>query len=107
MPNNWQTVLDEIQSSVSDMAFKTYFTNIKYISDENGVVSFSVPNSFVKSSIEKKYHDKVISALQAAGFDCIDFEIVIDDSGKNTGEQIKLELPLCHQKVPGNNSESP
>ncbi len=92
MPNNWQTVLDEIQSSVSDMAFKTYFTNIKYISDENGVVTFSVPNSFVKSSIEKKYHDKVISALQAAGFNCTDFEIIIDDSGKKTVIRRPVEI---------------
>ena len=84
MPNNWQTVLDEIKSSVSDMAFKTYFTNIKFISNEGSVVAFSVPNSFVKSSIEKKYYDHVINALKTAGFDCESFNIVVDDQPKKT-----------------------
>ena len=84
MPNNWQTVLDEIKSSVSDMAFKTYCTNIKYISAEDCVVTFSVPNSFVKSSIEKKYYNQVVDALKMAGFDCDSFNIIIDDQPKKT-----------------------
>ena len=66
MPNNWQTVLDEIRSGVSDMAYNTYFVSANFISDDDGVVTFSVPSSFVKSSIEKKYGDKVKAAIMNA-----------------------------------------
>ena len=92
MPNNWQTVLDEIKSSVSDMAFKTYFTNIKFISNEDDIVTFSVPNSFVKSSIEKKYYDQVVNALKTAGFDCESFNIVVDDQPKKTVIRRGIEI---------------
>lgn len=92
MPNNWQTVLDEIKSNVSDMAFNTFFANIKYISDDDGVVTFSVPNSFVKPSIEKKYHDKVINALCAAGFNCDSFSIIVDNAGKKTVIRRPVEI---------------
>lgn len=84
MPNNWQTVLDEIKSSVSDMAYNTFFVNIKFVSDEDGVVTFSVPNSFIKPSIEKKYHVQMLSALKSAGFNCTDFNIVLDNQAKKT-----------------------
>ena len=89
MPNNWQTVLDEIKSSVSDMAFKTFFEKIKFISEEDGVVTFSVPNSFVKPSIEKKYHDQVMNALKVAGYNCNSFDIKIDDQPKKPGTSIR------------------
>ncbi len=82
MPNQWQTVLDEIKSSVSNMAYNTFFVNIKFISDEDGVVTFSVPNSFIKPSIEKKYYDQVLNALKAAGFKCDSFQIKVDESKK-------------------------
>ena len=83
MPNNWQTFLDEIKSNVSGMAYNTFFVNVKFISDENGVVTFSVPNSFVKPSIEKKFHAQVINALKAAGYNCESFEIIVDQKKKS------------------------
>lgn len=84
MPNNWQTVLDEIKSSVKDMAFNTFFTNTKFVSEDKGVVTFSVPGPFIKSSIEKKYYDQTMKALKAAGYNCDRFEIVLDDKKDDT-----------------------
>lgn len=60
----WQTVLDEIKNQVSDMAFATYFTRLKFISNEDGVVTIAVPNIFVKAQIEGKYRKTVIDTLK-------------------------------------------
>lgn len=98
MPNNWQTVLDEIKTSLSDMAYNTFFVNIKFISYENKVVTFSVPNSFIKPSIEKKYHDQVMNALRAAGFDCDRFEIIVSDQPKKTVIRRPVEVIPGEQK---------
>lgn len=79
MPNEWQTVLDEIKKSVTEMAFNTFLVNIKFISNENGIVTFSVHNSFAKPTIEKKYKSQVLKALNTAGYVCNDINIVVDE----------------------------
>lgn len=99
MPNNWQTVLDEIRSGVSDMAYNTYFVSANFISDDDGVVTFSVPSSFVKSSIEKKYGDKVRAAIINAYPKCDDFKIIIDSQSKKTVIRRPVEV------IPGATAE--
>ena len=59
MPNEWQSVLDEIKNSVSDMAYNTYFAgkfNFESV-DENGLLTITVPSIFIKKQIESKYID--------------------------------------------------
>lgn len=65
MPNVWQSVLDEIKTHVSDMAYATYFTQLKLISNENGILVIEAPNIFVKQQIEGKYRDRIRAALEA------------------------------------------
>ncbi|MCQ2571055.1 MAG: chromosomal replication initiator protein DnaA [Candidatus Saccharibacteria bacterium] len=79
MPNEWQTVLDEIKKNVTEMAFNTFLVNIKFVSYENNIVTFSVHNSFIKPNIEKKYKSQVLKALNTAGYICDDFNIIVDD----------------------------
>ncbi len=76
MPNSWQAVLDNIKEDVSEMAFKTYFVNTKLVSADDNEVVISVPNSFIQTSIEKKYSPAVKSALEKAGFKTTNFRIV-------------------------------
>ena len=67
MPNEWQTVLDEIKNSVSEMAYEAYFARFKFVSNEDGILTSSVPNVFIKTQIEGKYHSAVLDALRVAG----------------------------------------
>ena len=80
MPNEWQTVMDEIKTNVSDMAYNTYFKNFKYVSNENGIVTIAVQNSFVKVSIERKYRDEIIKALRTAGVEANDIQLIEDST---------------------------
>lgn len=100
MPNSWQTVLDEIKSSVSDMAYNAFFEKIRFVSDEGGVVTFSVPNSFIRPTIEKKYHKQVLAALKAAGYKCDSFNIVVSEqSQKKDNKRGGIEI------LPGINNQ--
>ncbi len=79
MPNQWQTVLDEIKSNVSSMAFNTYFAKVNFSSEPDGTVTLKVPNVFIRTQIEKKYQPIVVKALKASGVTFKDFNVIDDD----------------------------
>ena len=84
MPNQWQTVLDEIKSNVSDMAFNTYFGKVSFNSEPGGVVILTVPNVFIGTQIEKKYQPVILKALKASKIECKEFRVKEDDKGNGT-----------------------
>lgn len=92
MPNEWQTVLDEIKSHVTDMAYGTYFTNLKFITNEDGHLTLSVPSIFVKTSIENKYYQILLDAIAAAGIEYDDLKIILSDKSNKTTVKRAVEI---------------
>lgn len=93
MPNEWQSVLDEIKNSVSDMAFSTYFAKFNFESvDENGLLTITVPSIFFKQQIESKYIDAVKDALNATNFGYTGIEIKIVKTENATTVQKAREV---------------
>ena len=92
MPNEWQTVLDEIKSHVSDMAYGTYFVNLKFVTNEDGHLELSVPSIFVKTSIENKYMHILEDALKAADIGYEDMKISIDSAKNKTTVKRAVEV---------------
>ncbi len=77
MPNEWQTVMDKLRDLTSDMVFRTYLTNLKFVSlDQDGLLTISAPTIFVISQIEKKYLDSLKDALDEADFGYADIKLV-------------------------------
>ena len=97
MPNEWQTVLDEIENNVSEMAFATYFKKFNFVSNEDGVLTVAVPSVFVKAQIEAKYMNFVEDALKTAHFNYKTLKII-----ENKGDTNKVsrggarEIPSTH-----------
>lgn len=60
----WQATLGELELTLSKANFTTWFKNTFISSFENGKVVISVPNTFTKSWLEKKYHDAISKALR-------------------------------------------
>lgn len=60
----WQTVLGEMEVSLSRANFTTWFKNTNLASVENGDVVVSVPNIFTKEWLENKYHKQITDALR-------------------------------------------
>lgn len=61
----WQAVLGELELTLSKANFTTWFRNT-YISScdgENAVIS--VPNTFTKAWLEKKYNDAIVKSIRA------------------------------------------
>ena len=91
MPNEWQSVLDEIKNNVSDMAFSTYFTNLNFVSNDDGVVTFSVSNIFLKNQIETKYRKAILNSLEVIG--AHEFEVIVKNETKPTVKHAVEVLP--------------
>lgn len=92
MPNEWQTVLDEIKSHASEMVYGTYFVNLKFVTNEDGHLELSVPSIFVKTSIENKYMNILKDALKAADIEYEDMKITIDSAKNKTTVRRAVEI---------------
>lgn len=60
----WEQVLVEIELSVSEATFNTWFTDTAILRRENGTVFVGVPNEFVRTWIKEKYDKKILKLLR-------------------------------------------
>jgi chromosomal replication initiator protein len=62
----WQAALGELELTLSKANFTTWFKNT-FLSEVDGPRAVvSVPNTFTKAWMEKKYHDQIVKALRNA-----------------------------------------
>ena len=60
----WNTVLGELEVSLSKANFTTWFKNTRIISMETSKITVGVPNVFTKEWLEKKYNIQILDALR-------------------------------------------
>lgn len=60
----WQSVLGEIEVNLSRANFTTWFKNTFISIIEEDKIVISVPNTFTKAWLEKKYHKNILEALE-------------------------------------------
>jgi chromosomal replication initiator protein len=63
----WQSVLGEIELSISHAAFTTWFKNTELIDNTGDSVTIAVPNIFAKRQFEVKFNDQIKSVLEKNG----------------------------------------
>jgi chromosomal replication initiator protein len=60
----WQAVLGELELNLSKANFTTWFKNTFIASYESEKVVISVPNTFTKAWLEKKYNPAILKSIQ-------------------------------------------
>ena len=60
----WQSILAQIQLTVSPAIFTTWFKTTKIVDIQNGEVVLAVPNNLTKEWIEQKYYKQTINFLR-------------------------------------------
>src|SRR5688572_15333843 len=78
----WQTVLGEIELSVSRASFVTWFKNTELIREESGDVVIGVPNVFAKQQFEVKFNQQIETSLKRNGIDVSRISYVISAGKK-------------------------
>jgi chromosomal replication initiator protein len=80
----WQSVLGEIELSISHAAFTTWFKNTELIDNTNEVVTIAVPNIFAKRQFEVKFNDQIKSVLEKNGVAPERIVYIVKTTGKKT-----------------------
>ncbi len=75
--NLWQTVLGEIELTVSRGAYVTWFKNTRLLRHKDQNIVVGVPNVFIKQQLEKKYNQLIVDTLTKNGFtpERVDYKI--------------------------------
>jgi len=60
----WQAALGELELTLSKANFTTWFKNTFISTAETHRIVISVPNTFTKAWLEKKYHEAIVRALR-------------------------------------------
>ena len=63
----WQSVLGEIELSVSHATFTTWFKNTQLVDQNDSGVVISVPNIFAKKQFEVKFNEQIKEVLLRNG----------------------------------------
>lgn len=80
----WQSVLGEIELSVSHATFTTWFKNTELVDQNESEVVISVPNIFAKKQFEVKFNDQVKNVLAKNGVKPKQITYTITTTGKKT-----------------------
>ncbi len=74
----WQSVLAQVQFTVSRANFATWFCNTEIVSNKNGKVSISVPNSFSREWLGNKYYSLILKILRSLERDVRLMEFIVN-----------------------------
>ena len=90
----WDAVLVEVELSVSKANFNTWFKDTYIQKQEDGTVYLSVPNAFVRTWLQDKFHKFVLNALRVHGEHIRGLEYIVskDDGKKREAAAPQREL---------------
>jgi chromosomal replication initiator protein len=80
----WQSVLGEIELSVSHATFMTWFKNTEMLDNNGSQITIAVPNIFAKRQFEVKFNDQIKSILVKNGVSPDSIVYTFKTSGKRT-----------------------
>ncbi len=77
----WQSVLGEIELSISRANFITWFRETGVLKIKDGLVTVGVPNGFSKEWLENKYNKIILRALRNLSPDIKELKFIINQAG--------------------------
>ncbi len=80
----WQTVLGEIELSISHAAYTTWFKNTELVASTDDGVVIAVPNIFAKRQFEVKFNDQIREVLKKNGVTSSNISYTVKTSGKKS-----------------------
>jgi chromosomal replication initiator protein len=95
----WDSVLVEMELSLSKPNFNTWFKDTSIIKQEDGAVYLGVPNTFVQDWLGSKFHNLILKSLRSLSPSTQSLHYVI------LKENLKEKLVV--EKTPQNNKELP
>ena len=102
----WQSVLGEIEVTVSRATYATWFKNTFLLEANDGKVRIGVPNVFAKQQLEAKFNTQITEVLTKNGVEVYSVEYVISTlKSRPVRESTPLASPPVAQKPPKTTSK--
>ena len=98
----WQTALVEIETSISQANFSTWFKETRIIRENEGTIYLGVPNSFTQEWLHKKFHNSILRILRQMNEQVRALEYVIEKEmdGKKDDHKKKSSLSMPTMSMP-------
>ncbi len=97
----WDKVLVEIELSISNANFNTWFKNTFISKYQTGVVYLSVPNAFVRDWLSKKYHSVILKSLRTTSGNKIhSLKFIITKPEEKEQKNETKKTPQSSQELP-------
>lgn len=92
----WQSFLAQIQLSISQANFLTWFKETKLLSIKDGKASILVPNNFVKEWLNQKYQRLILKIFHSLDPSIKSIEYLV---GQLKSEEKRLEEKICSSQL--------
>jgi chromosomal replication initiator protein len=102
----WQSVLAEIELSISKAQFITWFKDTTILSNQDGRVIIGVPNGFTKEWLENKFNKDILNSLRNFQSDIHEITCQVYNPGQQLDQDSKKDTSDAQTK-PISNQESP
>lgn len=86
----WQTILGDIEISLSRANYLTWFKNTQVIKQTSDGLVVGVPNIFIKNQLEVKYGQLIRDTIQKNGLPVQTIEFKIQSAPKKTEEELAI-----------------
>jgi len=96
----WQSVLVDIELTVSKANFTTWFKDTRIVKGDSGVVVISVPNAFVKEWLLTKYHNTILKSLRNLESSIHTVEYIINKDDFRRKEEVEIRIPSNTKELP-------
>jgi chromosomal replication initiator protein len=93
----WQAVLAQIQLNISRANFATWFKNTGILSQKDGEILVSVPNSFAKEWLEQKYNKVIFKILHDLDGEVKEIKYVIGKQEPKASKKESGAMPAADQ----------
>lgn len=97
MKDLWETILAQIELSISPANFATWFKNTKVISQEKDEIVVSVPNSFVREWLENKYKKNILKILRSLNTRTKKIEFTVNNKKATKTKNISLPSNISQE----------
>ena len=104
LKNLWQTVLGEVELTISKASFITWFRNTNIYSKKDGVITVSAPNGFTKEWLNNKYNKLILKILRNNSPDIKEIQFIISGN-KSIINETKIPKKLTPSSNPINDNQ--
>lgn len=88
----WDSVLSEMELSLSRANFTTWFKSTSVSSSEGDIVIISVPNGFAKEWLETKFNKKILECVRSYNSDIREIKYTVGNINNLPKREIPIEI---------------